>query len=86
MITDQNGYLVNKSNTYSHSSPVDLQSVISMEILESDAPYMDACNHEVGENTKFLINYVIVEYLTFEFGLVPMLIVCQRHISLKYPI
>lgn len=47
MITDQNGYLVNKSNTYSHSSPVDLQSVISMEILESDAPYMEACNHEV---------------------------------------
>ncbi len=50
MITDQNGYLVNKSNTLSHTSPVDLQSVISMEILESDPPYLDTCNHEVSDN------------------------------------
>lgn len=48
MMTDQNGYLINKSKALNHSSPVDLQSVISMEILESETPYLDACNQEVS--------------------------------------
>ncbi|XP_065223815.1 FERM and PDZ domain-containing protein 4 isoform X5 [Planococcus citri] len=46
MITDQNGYLVSKAS-HSNSSPLDLQSVISMEILENDMNYADIRNQDV---------------------------------------
>lgn len=49
MMTDQNGYLVNKT-THSSTSPVDLQSVISMEILESDMSYVDVRSQDVSED------------------------------------
>lgn len=50
MITDHNGYLVNKSNTQSGISPVDIQSVMSMEILEGDMAYVDIRGHDVSAN------------------------------------
>lgn len=46
-MTDQNGYLVSKT-AHSSTSPLDLQSVISMEILESDMSYVDVRNQDVN--------------------------------------
>lgn len=55
IIANQNGYLVNKMNVRNSTSPIDVHSVIPMEILESDTTYFDSCNYEVGISKLFVL-------------------------------
>lgn len=64
-------------NIRNSTSPIDLHSVIPMEILESDMTYFDSYNYEVGIRKLFV--YRIIIFIDSHLGGIYILFFIEMH-------